>query len=151
MLTNEEKFNIFFLHNENKVNNKGLFYKKITDFCGVFDEINKISVGIETSKNSEHFHLFLNNQIVGMLLLSHVDKAYKIEDIYLENENYFIPFVFTLYWNISMKINPISFTLASDKYLSQAMKMHFENKKGSYVLDMNPRNLDAFLKREKII
>ena len=151
MLTNEEKFNIFFLHKENKVNNKGLFYKKITDFCGIFDEINKINVDIETSKNSEHFHLFLNNQVVGMLLLSHIDKAYKIEDIYLENENYFIPFVFTLYWNISMKINPVSFTLVSDKYLSQAMKMHFENKKGSYVLDMNPRNLDALLKREKII
>ena len=151
MLTNEEKFNIFFLHKENKVNNKGLFYEKITDFCGVFNEINKINVNIETSKNSEHFHLFLNNQVVGMLLLSHIDKAYKIEDIYLENDKYFIPFVFTLYWNISMKINPISFTFASDKYLSQAMKMHFENKKGSYVLDMNPRNLDALLKREKII
>ena len=29
--------------------------------------------------------------------------------------------------------------------------MKFENKKGSYILDMNPRNLDAYLKKEKII
>ena len=151
MLLNKEKFNIFFLHEENKVNNDGLYYKKITDFCKVFDENEYIKVPREISKNSEHFHLYKNNELLGILLLTHIEKDYTIQKIWLKEEKYFIPFVFTLYWNISLKINPITFILKDKKYLLEAKKMKFENKKGSYILDMNPRNLDAYLKKEKII
>ena len=151
MLLNKEKFNIFFLHEENKVNNDGLYYKKITDFCKVFDENEYIKVPYEISKNSEHFHLYKNNELLGILLLTHIEKDYTIQKIWLKEEKYFIPFVFTLYWNISLKINPITFILKGKKYLLEAKKMKFENKKGSYILDMNPRNLDAYLKKEKII
>lgn len=151
MLLNKEKFNIFFLHEENKVNNDGLYYKKITDFCKVFDENEYIKVPREISKNSEHFHLYKNNELLGILLLTHIEKDYTIQKIWLKEEKYFIPFVFTLYWNISLKINPITFILKGKKYLLEAKKMKFENKKGSYILDMNPRNLDAYLKKEKII
>ena len=151
MLLNKEKFNIFFLHEENKVNNDGLYYKKITDFCKVFDENEYIKVPREISKNSEHFHLYKNNELLGILLLTHIEKDYTIQKIRLKEEKYFIPFVFTLYWNISLKINPITFILKGKKYLLEAKKMKFENKKGSYILDMNPRNLDAYLKKEKII
>ena len=151
MLLNKEKFNIFFLHEENKVNNDGLYYKKITDFCKVFDENEYIKVPYEISKNSEHFHLYKNNELLGILLLTHIEKDYTIQKIWLKEEKYFIPFVFTLYWNISLKINPITFVLKGKKYLLEAKKMKFENKKGSYILDMNPRNLDAYLKKEKII
>ena len=151
MLLNKEKFNIFFLHEENKVNNDGLYYKKITNFCKVFDENEYIKVPREISKNSEHFHLYKNNELLGILLLTHIEKEYTIQKIWLKEEKYFIPFVFTLYWNISLKINPITFVLKGKKYLLEAKKMKFENKKGSYILDMNPRNLDAYLKKEKII
>ena len=151
MLLNKEKFNIFFLHEENKVNNDGLYYKKITNFCKVFDENEYIKVPCEISKNSEHFHLYKNNELLGILLLTHIEKDYTIQKIWLKEEKYFIPFVFTLYWNISLKINPITFVLKGKKYLLEAKKMKFENKKGSYILDMNPRNLDAYLKKEKII
>ena len=151
MLLNKEKFNIFFLHEENKVNNDGLYYKKITNFCKVFDENEYIKVPYEISKNSEHFHLYKNNELLGILLLTHIEKDYTIQKIWLKEEKYFIPFVFTLYWNISLKINPITFILKGKKYLLEAKKMKFENKKGSYILDMNPRNLDAYLKKEKII
>ena len=151
MLLNKEKFNIFFLHEENKVNNDGLYYKKITDFCKVFDENEYIKVPHEISKNSEHFHLYRNNELLGILLLTHIEKDYTIQKIWLKEEKYFIPFVFTLYWNISLKINPITFILKGKKYFLEAKKMKFENKKGSYILDMNPRNLDAYLKKEKII
>lgn len=151
MLLNKEKFNIFFLHEENKVNNDGLYYKKITNFCKVFDENEYIKVPREISKNSEHFHLYKNNELLGILLLTHIEKDYTIQKIWLKEEKYFIPFVFTLYWNISLKINPITFILKGKKYLLEAKKMKFENKKGSYILDMNPRNLDAYLKKEKII
>ena len=151
MLLNKEKFNIFFLHEENKVNNDGLYYKKITNFCKVFDENEYIKVPYEISKNSEHFHLYKNNELLGILLLTHIEKDYTIQKIWLKEEKYFIPFVFTLYWNISLKINPITFVLKGKKYLLEAKKMKFENKKGSYILDMNPRNLDAYLKKEKII
>ena len=151
MLLNKEKFNIFFLHEENKVNNDGLYYKKITNFCKVFDENEYIKVPREISKNSEHFHLYKNNELLGILLLTHIEKEYTIQKIWLKEEKYFIPFVFTLYWNISLKINPITFILKGKKYLLEAKKMKFENKKGSYILDMNPRNLDAYLKKEKII
>ena len=151
MLLNKEKFNIFFLHEENKVNNDGLYYKKITNFCKVFDENEYIKVPCEISKNSEHFHLYKNNELLGILLLTHIEKDYTIQKIWLKEEKYFIPFVFTLYWNISLKINPITFILKGKKYLLEAKKMKFENKKGSYILDMNPRNLDAYLKKEKII
>ena len=151
MLLNKEKFNIFFLHEENKVNNDGLYYKKITDFCKVFDENEYIKVPREISKNSEHFHLYKNNELLGILLLTHIEKDYTIQKIWLKEEKFFIPFVFTLYWNISLKINPITFILKGKKYLLEAKKMKFENKKGSYILDMNPRNLDAYLKKEKII
>ena len=151
MLLNKEKFNIFFLHEENKVNNDGLYYKKITNFCKVFDENEYIKVPREISKNSEHFHLYKNNELLGILLLTHIEKDYTIQKIWLKEEKYFIPFVFTLYWNISLKINPITFILKGKKYLLEAKKMKFENKKGSYILNMNPRNLDAYLKKEKII
>ena len=151
MLLNKEKFNIFFLHEENKVNNDGLYYKKIIDFCNVFDENEYIKVPLKISKNSEHFHLYKNNELLGILLLTHIEKDYTIQKIWLKEEKYFIPFVFTLYWNISLKINPITFILKGKKYLLEAKKMKFENKKGSYILDMNPRNLDAYLKKEKII
>ena len=151
MLLNKEKFNIFFLHEENKVDNNGLYYKKITDFCKVFDENEYIKVPHEISKNSEHFHLYKNNELLGILLLTHIEKDYTIQKIWIKEEKYFIPFVFTLYWNISLKINPITFILKGKKYLLEAKKMKFENKKGSYILDMNPRNLDAYLKKEKII
>ena len=151
MLLNKEKFNIFFLHEKNKVNNDGLYYKKITNFCKVFDENEYIKVPYEISKNSEHFHLYKNNELLGILLLTHIEKDYTIQKIWLKEEKYFIPFVFTLYWNISLKINPITFILKGKKYLLEAKKMKFENKKGSYILDMNPRNLDAYLKKEKII
>ena len=151
MLLNKEKFNIFFLHEENKVNNDGLHYKKITNFCKVFDENEYIKVPLEISKNSEHFHLYKNNKLFGILLLTHIEKDYTIQKIWLKEEKYFIPFVFTLYWNISLKIIPITFMLKGKKYLLEAKKMKFENKKGSYILDMNPRNLDAYLKKEKII
>ena len=138
-------------HEENKVNNDGLYYKKITDFCKVFDENEYIKVPHEINKNSEHFHLYKNNELLGILLLTHIEKDYTIQKIWLKEEKYFIPFVFTLYWNISLKINPITFILKGKKYLLEAKKMKFENKKGSYILDMNPRNLDAYLKKEKII
>lgn len=151
MLLNKEKFNIFFLHEENKVDNNGLYYKKITDFCKVFEENEYIKVPHKISKNSEHFHLYKNNKLLGILLLTHIEKDYTIQKIWLKEEKYFIPFVFTLYWNISLKINPITFILKGKKYLLEAKKMKFENKKGSYILDMNPRNLDAYLKKEKII
>ena len=151
MLLNKEKFNIFFLHEENKVNNDGLYYKKITDFCKVFDENEYLKVPHVISKKSEHFHLYKNNELLGILLLTHIEKDYTIQKIWLKEEKYFIPFVFTLYWNISLKINPITFILKGKKYLLEAKKMKFENKKGSYILDMNPRNLDAYLKKEKII
>ena len=151
MLLNKEKFNIFFLHEENKVNNDGLYYKKITNFCKVFDENEYIKVPREINKNSEHFHLYKNNELLGILLLTHIEKDYTIQKIWLKEEKYFIPFVFTLYWNISLKINPITFILKGKKYLLEAKEMKFENKKGSYILDMNPRNLDAYLKKEKII
>ena len=151
MLLNKEKFNIFYLHEENKVDNDGLYYKKITDFCKVFDENEYIKVPLKISKNSEHFHLYKNNELLGILLLTHIEKDYTIQKIWLKEEKYFIPFVFTLYWNISLKINPITFILKGKKYLLEAKKMKFENKKGSYILDMNPRNLDAYLKKEKII
>ena len=151
MLLNKEKFNVFFLHEENKVDNNGLYYKKITDFCNVFDENEYIKVPYEISKNSEHFHLYKNNELLGILLLTHIEKDYTVQKIWLKEEKYFIPFVFTLYWNISLKINPITFILKGKKYLLEAKKMKFENKKGSYILDMNPRNLDAYLKKEKII
>ena len=151
MLLNKEKFNIFYLHEENKVDNNGLYYKKITDFCKVFDENEYIKVPYEISKNSEHFHLYKNNELLGILLLTHIEKDYTIQKIWLKEEKYFIPFAFTLYWNISLKINPITFILKGKKYLLEAKKMKFENKKGSYILDMNPRNLDAYLKKEKII
>ena len=115
MLLNKEKFNIFFLHEENKVNNDGLYYKKITNFCKVFDENEYIKVPREISKNSEHFHLYKNNELLGILLLTHIEKDYTIQKIWLKEEKYFIPFVFTLYWNISLKINPITFILKGKK------------------------------------
>ena len=151
MLSNKEKFNVFFLHEENKVNNSGLFYKKIIDFCKVFDEKAYIKVSDTISKNSEHFHLYQGDKLVGIILLSHKEKAYTIEKIWVKTDNLFVPFVFKLYWNISLKINPITFSLKGRKYINEAKKLCFKKQKGSYLLDMNPRNLDAYLKKQNLI
>lgn len=151
MLSNKEKFNVFFLHEENKVNNSGLFYKKIIDFCKVFDEKAYIKVSDTISKNSEHFHLYQGDELVGIILLSHKEKAYTIEKIWVKTDNLFVPFVFKLYWNISLKINPITFSLKGRKYINEAKKLCFKKQKGSYLLDMNPRNLDAYLKKQNLI
>ena len=151
MLSNKEKFNIFFLHEENKVNDNGLYYKKIVDFCRVLDEKHYFKVSDDISKSSEHFHLYDGDELLGILLLSSKDKTYTIEKIWLKEDKYFIPFVFKLYWNISAKINPITFILKGKKYLNEAKKLYFKKQKGSYQLDMNPRNLDAILKKENLI
>ena len=151
MLSNKEKFNIFFLHEENKVDDNGLYYKKIVDFCIVLDEKHHFKVSDEISKNSEHFHLYKDNELLGIILLSSKYKTYTIEKIWLKENKYFIPFVFKLYWNISAKINPITFILKGKKYLAEAKKLYFKKQKGSYQLDMNPRNLDAILKKENLI
>ena len=151
MLSNKEKFNIFFLHEENKVNDNGLYYKKIVDFCRVLDEKHYFKVSDDISKSSEHFHLYDGDELLGILLLSSKDKTYTIEKIWLKEDKYLIPFVFKLYWNISAKINPITFILKGKKYLNEAKKLYFKKQKGSYQLDMNPRNLDAILKKENLI
>ena len=151
MLENEEQFNVLFLHRENKVNNNGLYYKKIVEFCKVFEEFEYLKTPLEISKKSTHYHLYLTNELVGILLLTNKEKHYVIENIWLKEDAYFIPFVFKLYWNISKKVNPITFSLKKRKYFKEARRMHFENKNGSYVLSMNPRNLDALLKKENLI
>ena len=151
MLSNKEKFNVFFLHEENKVDDNGLYYKKIVDFCRVLDEKHHFKVSDEISKNSEHFHLYKDNELLGIILLSSKYKTYTIEKIWLKENKYFVPFVFKLYWNISAKINPITFILKGKKYLAEAKKLYFKKQKGSYQLDMNPRNLDAILKKENLI
>lgn len=151
MLENEEQFNVLFLHKENKVNSAGLYYKKINDFCEVFNEFNYLKSPLEIRKKSTHYHLFLNNELVGILLLTNKEKDFVIENIWVKEENYFIPFVFKLYWNISKKVNPITFTLKKRKYFKEAKKMHFKIKNGSCILSMNPRNLDALLKKENLI
>ena len=152
MLTNEEQFNIFYLHEEHKVLNNNIYFKKITEFCGVLDENQYIKVENEISKKSIHYHLFKDNELIGILLLSNQDRAYFIEKIWVKENQYLIPFVFALYREISEKINPISFNVKQNKYIKEFKKMHFSQKeRGSYRLDMNPRNLDQILKKENLI
>ena len=151
MLNNEEKMDIFFLHEEHKVNDSNLYFKKIVDFCRVLDEKQYIKVPDSISKKSTHYHLYKDNQLIGILLLSKNERIFKLESVYLEKEKYFIPFVFTLYREISQKVNPISFIYNGHKYKNEAKKMKFVNKKGSLVLEMNPDNLDAYLKKNEFI
>ena len=151
MLNNEDKMDIFFLHEEHKVNDSNLYFKKIVDFCRVLDEKQYIKVPDSINKKSTHYHLYKNNQLIGILLLSKNERIFKLESVYLEKEKYFIPFVFTLYREISQKVNPISFIYNGHKYKNEAKKMKFVNKKGSLVLEMNPDNLDAYLKKNEFI
>lgn len=147
MLSNKEQFNLFFDHEEFKVDNKNLYYRKITDFCEVIDENKYIKANNELSKSTLHFHLFANNELVGILLLKDNGHQFIIEKLYLEKDEYFIPFIFKLYKNYGEKICPIEFVLKGRKYLQQAKLMKFALKKGLYILDINPSNLDAFLKK----
>lgn len=151
MLNNEDKMDIFFLHEEHKVNDSNLYFKKIVDFCRVLDEKQYVKVPDLVSKKSTHYHLYKDNNLIGILLVSKNERTFKLESVYLEKEKYFIPFVFTLYREISQKINPISFIYNGHKYKNEAKKMKFVNKKGSLVLEMNPDNLDAYLKKNKFI
>ena len=151
MLNNEDKMDIFFFHEEHKVNDSNLYFKKIVDFCRVLDEKQYIKVTDSISKKSTHYHLYKDNQLIGILLLSKNERNFKLESVYLEKEKYFIPFVFTLYREISQKVNPISFIYNGHKYKNEAKKMKFVNKKGSLVLEMNPDNLDVYLKKNKFI
>ena len=132
--------------------NNNIYFKKITDFCGVLDENQYIKVENEISKKSIHYHLFKDNELIGILLLSNQDRAYFIEKIWIKENRYLIPFVFALYREISEKINPISFNVKQNKYIKEFKKMHFSQKeRGSYRLDMNPRNLDQILKKDNLI
>ena len=151
MLNNQDKMDIFFLHEQHKVNDSNLYFKKIVDFCRVLDEKQYIKVPDSISKKSTQYHLYKDNQLIGILLLSKNERIFKLESVYLEKDKYFIPFVFTLYREISQKVNPISFIYNGHKYKNEAKKMKFANKKGSLVLEMNPDNLDAYLKKNKFI
>lgn len=155
MLSNEEKLDLFYMHETIKVEGtkKNLWYKKINNIDSFIEEKKFLSTNGGTrklykdEKGLVRYHLYCDNKLIAIINIKIIDKEYHIKTYKYLNYQDFSLFIFDLYLSIYERHNPLAFYITS-KRKDFLKEIGFSKVFGSnYMLNINP--ISIIMKRKR--
>ena len=154
MLENNEQLDLFFEHQEIKLeNSNNLFYKNIINI----DDYNEYLIYLNELDNNpynnkyfekklKYYALYDKHQIIATLSLKQAGKDFEVISYKYNNYNDFLNFIFDLYTELYKKYNPINLYILSSKehFLKEIGFSKVFDKK--YVLNLNPIHIEKLKK-----
>ncbi len=149
MLENRSKEDVFYMHNEHKVDGFDIYYKEIFDIQNFIKENKFIKTNPKINSISHHIHVYRKSELIGIILLNGKDKTYTISHLYIKNSKYLMPLLLDLYKQMYSKVNPLTLLISSKTYKPILKEMYFEKYNSThYILSINPIKLENILRKE---